>query len=196
MIEKNIIKKFKKGDIMKKVEPIRDKSRIEEMKLALKKQNYRDYIMFMVGINTGLRISDILKLKVKDVRNKTHIEITEGKTDKTKNILINNNLKSELDEYIINMKDYEYLFQSQKGANKPISRVQAYRVLQKSAKKIGLEKVGTHTLRKTFGYHHYQENKDVALLQELFNHSSPSITLDYIGINQDVMDKSMKNFGL
>jgi len=181
---------------MKKVEPIREKSKIEEMKLVLKKQNYRDYIMFIVGINTGLRISDILKLKVKDVKNKTHIDIKEGKTDKDKNILINNTLQSALDNYITDMEDQEYLFQSRKGENNPISRTQAYRVLRKAADKVGIEKVGTHTLRKTFGYHHYQENKDVALLQELFNHSSPSITLDYIGINQDVMDKSMKNFSL
>ncbi|MFW5891728.1 MAG: site-specific integrase, partial [bacterium] len=50
--------------------------------------------------------------------------------------------------------------------------------------------------RKTFGYHHYKQHKDVALLQQLFNHSSPSVTLDYIGVNQDVMDNSMKNFSL
>lgn len=181
---------------MKKVEPIRDKSKIEEMKLVLKKQNYRDYIMFLVGVNTGLRISDILKLKVKHFRNNSHLEITEEKTGKNKRRLINSTLKKEINDYIVNMKDHEYLFQSQKGYNESISRVQAYRVLKKAGEKVGLKKVGTHTLRKTFGYHHYQQNKDVALLQNLFNHSSPSITLKYIGINQDIQDNSMKNFSL
>ena len=61
---------------------------------------------------------------------------------------------------------------------------------------MGLESVGTHSLRKTFGYHHYQKHKDVALLQELFNHSAPSVTLDYIGVNQDLMDETIKDFYL
>jgi len=51
-------------------------------------------------------------------------------------------------------------------------------------------------LRKTFGYHFYQQTKDVALLQELFNHSSPSVTLRYIGINQDKIDQAYDNFSL
>ncbi|MCK8825261.1 site-specific integrase [Fuchsiella alkaliacetigena] len=181
---------------MKKVEPIRDKDKIEEMKTELLKQSYRNYMLFVIGINTGLRIGDILELKVEDVRNETHIEIKEQKTGKTKTFLINSKLKSDLDKYIKNMNDWEYLFQSQKGDNKPISRVQAYRVLKKGADKVGLKKIGTHSLRKTFGYHHYKLHKDVALLQDLFNHSAPSITLDYIGINQDIMDKTIENFYL
>jgi integrase len=94
------------------------------------------------------------------------------------------------------MNEKEYLFQSRKGDNKPISRVQAYRVLKKAGKEIGQQKVGTHTLRKTFGYHHYKKNKDVALLQRIFNHSSPSITLDYIGITQDEINESTEGFDL
>ena len=56
--------------------------------------------------------------------------------------------------------------------------------------------IGTHTMRKTFGHWHYQQYKDVAILQEIFNHSSPSVTLRYIGINQDNIDKSYMNFSL
>ena len=180
---------------MKKVEPIRDVDKIKKMKDILLKQNYRDYLLFSLGINTGFRISDILQLKVEDVRDKTHIEITEEKTGKTKRQYINS-IKDDIDRYISDMKDYEYLFQSRKGTNKPISRVQAYRILRNAADKLGIDKVGTHTLRKTFGYHHYQRNKDVAILQKLFNHSSPSITLEYIGISQDEQDQSMKDFYL
>jgi len=181
---------------MKKVEPIRDREKIEEMKTELLKRGYRDYLLFVMGINTGLRISDLLKIKVEDVEDKTHIVINEEKTGKTKRFLINYKLKSDLEKYIENMQPWEYLFQSQKGTNKPISRVQAYRILRAAAVEIGLDSVGTHTLRKTFGYFHYHEHKDVALLQELFNHSSPSITLDYIGINQDTMDRTIENFYL
>ena len=180
---------------MNKVEPIRDIDKIKELKNILLKQDYRDYLLFTIGINTGFRISDLLRLKVKDVKNRTHIEIEEKKTGKYKKQVINS-MKKDIDKYISTMNEEEYLFKSQKGYNKPISRVQAYRVIKKAAKKIGIKKIGTHTLRKTFGYHHYKRNKDVAMLQKLFNHSSPSITLDYIGITQDEQDESLRNFYL
>jgi integrase len=181
---------------MNRVEAIQDKDKIEKMKSKLLKSSYRDYILFVIGINTGLRISDILELKVADVRDKTHITIKEEKSGREKKFLINPHLKEDIAKYIINMKDWEYLFQSQKGHNKPISRVQAYRVLRKAAEELGIDNVGTHTLRKTFGYHHYLKNRDIALLQDLFNHSSPSLTLNYIGIDEDMMDKSIEEFYL
>ena len=181
---------------MKKVAPIRDKNKIQEMKAILKRQNYRDYLLFDLGINIGLRISDLLQLKVKDVKNNYEINLKEKKTGKRNNPRINARLQEELNEYVTGMNEKEYLFQSRKGDNKPISRVQAYRVLKKAGKEIGQQKVGTHTLRKTFGYHHYKKNKDVALLQRIFNHSSPSITLDYIGITQDEINESTKGFDL
>lgn len=181
---------------METVQPIRELSKIRAMKNALRKSGERDYMLFCVGINTGLRISDILNLRVSDVRGKTHIHITEQKTGKDKKFKINNALKDELEEYISDMSGCEYLFQSHKGKNKPITRVQAYRILNDAAQRVGLSEIGTHTLRKTFGYHFYKQYKDVALLQELFNHSAPSVTLRYIGINQDIMDKAMDDFGL
>ena len=66
---------------MKFVEPIRDKRKIELVKVILKKNDFRDYMLFLMGINSGLRISDILKLKVSDVRGKQYIEVKEQKTD-------------------------------------------------------------------------------------------------------------------
>jgi integrase len=178
------------------LEPIRDKNKIAEIKKILKKQSYRNYILFVLGINTGLRISDMLKLKVEDVRGRTHIVLKEQKTCKNKRFLINSNLRRELNAYIEKMKAAEYLFQSRIGDNKPLSRFQAYRILSEAGRKVGLESIGCHSTRKTFGYHHYKKNKDVALLQKLFNHSSPSITLDYIGITQDIMDESIEKFSL
>ena len=181
---------------MNEVQPIRDKNKIEEMKNELLKSGYRNYMMFVLGINTGLRIGDLLKLRVEDIKDKTHIIIQEQKTGKIKRFMINMQLKLEIDKYIRNMKDDEYLFQSQKGINKPIGRVQAYRILNIAAKKVELEEIGCHSMRKVFGYFHYQQYKDVALLQNLFGHSAPSITLRYIGINQDVMDKTIEDFYL
>lgn len=181
---------------METVQPIRDKKLIEKMKNELLKSGLRDYMLFVFGINTGLRISDILSLTVEDVRDKSHIILKEQKTGKAKRIKING-VQDELNKYIEGMDDSEYLFKSQKGENSPISRVQAYRILGKASRAIDIDgEIGTHTLRKTFGYHFYQKTKDVALLQELFNHSSPSITLRYIGINQDIMDNAMDDFKL
>ena len=178
------------------VQPIRDKKIIEQFKNELLKSGYRDYMMFVIGINTGLRISDILNLKVSDVRDKTHIVIIEQKTKKNKRFMINSMLKADIDKYIDNMNHDDYLFSSRKGENKPISRVQAYRILNNVAKKLGIDEIGTHTLRKTFGYWHYKQYKDVAILQDIFNHSAPSVTLLYIGINDDIKDNTIENFYL
>ena len=68
-------------------------------------------------------------------------------------------------------------------------RQQAYKIINNVAKEVGIkEKIGTHTLRKTFGYHAYNKGYDIAIIQMLFNHSSPSVTLRYIGITQDNLD--------
>lgn len=179
------------------VQPVREKEKIDEIKTELKKSGYRDYLLFVTGINTGLRISDLIKLKVKDVRNNTHVIITEQKTGKQKRFLINPNLTAIMNEYIKNLSDEEYIFKSRQGCNKPITRVQAYRIINNAVRKSGVaDQVGTHTLRKTFGYHHYQLYKDIAVLQDIFNHSAPSITLRYIGINDDMKDKTIENFVL
>ena len=148
---------------MKTVQPIRDKSKINEMKTELKKQGTRDYLLFVTGINTGLRISDIRTLKVSDVLNEdrksnTHVTITEKKTGKLKKFKINDSLSREFMDYTKNMKMNDYLFYSRKGINKPITRVQAYRILNTVARKIGLEEIGTHTLRKTFRLSFLQES--------------------------------------
>lgn len=183
------------------VQPIRDKEKLEEMKNELRKNGTRDYMLFYTGINTGLRISDLLRLNRDDIRNKdgsmkSHISIIEKKTKKNKKFPITNGLFAELDRYTKNMYAGEYLFKSQKGNNRPITTSQAYRIIVNAGNNIGLTEVGTHTMRKTFGYHHYQQYHDIALLQEIFNHSSPSITLRYIGISQDEIDKSYYNFCL
>ena len=168
------------------------------MKTLLKEKGDKYYLMFRIGINVGLRVSDIISLKVGSIRAKAHVTIIEKKTGKTKRFLIPNSLQKEIAEFIKtnNLEDEDFLIQSRKGDNQPISRIQAYRVLNETAKQIGLDEIGTHTMRKTFGYHHYQTNKDIAILQEIFNHSAPSITLRYIGITDDMKDQSLKGFDL
>ncbi|MCM1264850.1 MAG: site-specific integrase [Candidatus Gastranaerophilales bacterium] len=182
---------------MEFVQPIRDKNKIEEIKSILKLNGTRDLLLFCLGINSALRVSDLLKLKVIDVKDKSHLEVREQKTGKFKRFPLRGNLQALIKEYTQNKYDNDYLFQSRNGENKPISRVMAYMIINKACRKAGIsDHIGSHTLRKTFSYHHYQTFKDVALLQYLLNHSSPSITLRYIGITQDNIEESLLNFEL
>jgi integrase len=179
---------------VKTVQPIRDKQLIESMKIQLADCT-RNVFLFTLGINTGLRISDLLKLKVNDVRDVTHIIIIEQKTKKPKRFKINDQLKMSINEYTQSIPNDVYLFKSRRGT-KSIKRVQAWKILNQAAKQVGISEIGTHTLRKTFGYHFYQKYKDVAVLQQIFNHSSPAVTMRYIGINQDIMDEKIDGFTL
>jgi len=140
---------------MQSVEPIRSKQEIERLKKAFKKE--RDFILFVLGINCGLRISDLLRLKIGDIKGKTHIEIAEKKTGKTKKFPITNCIKILLKSYIKNKNKEQWLFKSQKS-KVAITRVQAYRILKKAGKIAGVScHIGTHSLRKTFGYHFYKQ---------------------------------------
>ncbi len=178
---------------MATVEPIRNKKDIQKVEKILAKQGTRELLLFVIGTNCGLRISDILNLNVGDVRNKSHIQITEKKTGKFKKIPINAKLKPLLEEFIKGRKCEEPLFLSHWGRR--LDRVTAYYIIRNACEKANLqEKIGTHSMRKSFGYHHYQQFKDVVILQKIFNHSSPQITLRYIGIEQDEIDYSYNNF--
>ncbi|MDF2791083.1 MAG: integrase family protein [Neobacillus sp.] len=175
------------------VQPIRDIEKLKSIEKFLKEKNIRDYIMFLLGIYTGLRISDILRLRVKDVAG-NYIKIREKKTGKDKRVPINPILKKQLKVYIAAKPMNEFLIKSRIGKNRPISRTQAYRILKEVADEINLDEIGTHSMRKTFGYHYYQKSKDVAFLQKVFNHAKPEDTLRYIGLDQDSLDKGMNNF--
>lgn len=174
------------------VEPIRDMDLVLDVADYLRAKNERDYVLFMFGIYTGLRISDILKFRIRDVKEKDAVYIRENKTGKEKRFPINAELKPVISEYIKGKKDYEYIFKSPNFPNKPISRQQAYNILTDAGKAFGISAIGTHTLRKTFGYHMYQQTHDAVTLMEIFNHADISITLRYIGINQDNKDKAIK----
>ncbi len=190
---------------MKSVEPIRDIKIIKNMRAILKSQSTRNELLFILGINIGLRISDILKLKVNDIirsNGKTprdYVIITEMKTNKTKKFYIGDTVKKVVENYMKEIKNSEpntYLFLSRKGVNIAITRQQAYRIINNAAESLGLVErnnngsiisgeIGTHTLRKTFGYHSFQNGTSLELLMDLFNHSSKTQTLKYIGITEE-----------
>ncbi|MDQ0880464.1 integrase [Peribacillus sp. V2I11] len=176
------------------VQPIRSLEKLDDMKWSLKRHcSERDYILFLLGINTGMRVSDLLSLKIKDIKGKMEVTIKEGRTKKPRIIQLNTVCK-ELAAYIDTI-DGEWLFPSRKG-DKPISKIQAYRQLNKAADMVDIESVGTHTMRKTFGYLYYKRSKDIAELQMILNHPHPEITLKYIGITDEGTEDSLNDYVL
>lgn len=182
---------------MNVVEPIRSKNDLHKVEKILSNESggngLRNLLIFLFGTNCGLRISDILNLNVGNVKNRLNVEITEIKTGKRKKFPINDKLLPLIKEFTKNRNVEEPLFVSKFGNR--MERTYCYKMLNEACKKAGINyRIGTHTLRKTFGYHHYKKYKDVAILQQIFNHSSPKVTMIYIGINQDILDNSYKNF--
>lgn len=189
---------------MNTVEPIRDLKKIEAMKKLLRGGNPRNEVLFILGINTALRISDLLTLTVGDVtdaKGKIRDEITvkEKKTGKVKSFPLNKAAKSALTEHLKRwpkVEASEVLFPSKKGL-KPLGREQVWRIFNNAGKELGLEHIGTHTLRKTFGYHIYKKSGgNLGLVQKLLNHSSSGDTLRYIGIDREQMDNAYLELNL
>lgn len=179
---------------MNLVQPIRDIELTKKIAEYLKEKRERDYILFVLGIGTGLRISDLLKLKVRDVEGR-RIAVREKKTGKYSLIRMPPWVKKAVREYVQGMPRGAYLFPSRIGKNQPLTRHGAYKILRDVEEEFNLEdSLSCHVMRKTFGYHHYQQYKNVLLLQRQFNHSDPKITLRYIGIEQDTADEAMQKF--
>lgn len=172
--------------------------------------NQRNYLLLVMGLNTALRISDVLGLRWGDIfdfrlkRYREHICITEQKTDKKSIIYMNQNIKKALKEY----KEYltgqkkipgeeTFLFESSTREGCSISRVQAFRIVKKAAAACRLEGVvSCHSLRKTFGYFAWQQGIKPALLMNIYNHSSFQITVRYLGIEQDDRDNIFRNINI
>lgn len=180
---------------MNVVSSIRDKKQIEGMKNYLKGKSTRDYLLFSVGLSSCLRISDILKLEIRDLwdgkKPKEFIVLHEKKTGKYKRFPITKNLSKTI---LLFMKEYdlekeEYVFQSRKGINKPISRQQASFILSEAAEYVGIkEPISSHSMRKTWGYWAYKEKFSLAIIMEALNHSSIYQTRKYLGLTQEDLD--------
>jgi integrase len=163
----------------------------------------RNVALFVMGINTALRIGDLLTLRVGEVLDsegkvlKT-ITMTEQKTGKRKRFPVNESIKHVLSEYLAEREAFsreEPLFLSRKG--EALSRSQAWRIMKRAGKSVGLGHIGTHSLRKTFGYHLYKKTGgDIGLVQKLLNHSSTGLTLRYIGIDREKMDNAYLELNL
>lgn len=183
-----------KKHIVIDVQPLRTKEQVNKFikELGMSQNGLRDQLLFKIGVSTGLRCGDLVALKVEQVKNKTQFKIREGKTKKERNVYLKN-LMEDISNYIDTLPTGTvYLFPSRKG-DSHITTTQAYRIITNAGKMLGFDYVGTHTMRKTFGYTYYQETRDVATLMEIFNHSSQKITLRYIGITEESIENSIKN---
>lgn len=173
------------------VEPIRDIGTVWDIADYLGQRSERNRVMFLFGIYVGIRISDILEFKVRDVKNRSSVTIREQKTGKEKTFPINDEFRPVLNRYIKGREEYEWLFPSRQGTGH-IRRKQAYNIINEAGQHFGLERIGTHSMRKTFGYHFYQQTHDIVTLQRILNHSDFHITLKYIGIEQDQQDEAIR----
>ena len=181
---------------MKFVEPIRDRKKITQIKNLLRGQNrYRDPLLFVVGTNTALRISDLLELQVsqfisEDGKIRNRFWIKEQKRGKRHEITINQSMKETLAEYLeaypfILRDTRSYLFFNPK-TNQHIKRGQAWKFITAIFEEVGLRgNYGTHSLRKTRGYHARMQGVDLALIMYKLNHNSIAYTKRYLGITDD-----------
>lgn len=163
----------------------------------------RDYTLFVLGVTTGYRAGDLVLLQVRDVKEalrRGEFTIKEGKKYNHKNIRKSNRrpriveipsrLEKVLRDYIKGMKDYEYLFKSRKGINKPIGVPQVSNILKEVADYFGLYDITAHSMRKTYAFKIYIESKkDALVVKELLGHSSLEETKKYLGIEKDTISR-------
>ncbi len=192
---------------MNSTQPIRNTEKLKLFKdyYRIIKTNSRNYLQIIIGLNTALRISDILQLTYGDVFDyekrewKTHIVVTEQKTGKTNRIYMNREIREALEIY----SDYslrtpkDWLFRSRMSKEQPLSRYQAFRIIKEAAAYAGLDaSISCHSLRKTFGYHAWKQGTPPALLMDIYNHSSYRITKRYLCIDQDDKDEVFEHICL
>ena len=174
------------------IKPITDREMIQRVKMEAQRMGPQPYMLILIGLNTGLRISDILPLRVGDFRQSDRLMIFEKKTGKFSEIKLPAVVVNDVRRATAKKKDEDLLFESRCFTKKgrPIDYITAYRWVKEACRRAGMDRfVGCHTLRKTYGYTMYRRHHDVGQLMEHFNHSSQDVTLKYIGISQANKDK-------
>lgn len=202
------------SDPIKNIATIR---RISSWLIANRK--WRDNMLFIVGINFGLRVSDLLTLRFADLlddegRFRESFAILEKKTAKTRNVARNRYIAindAVMDAVLLYLDHTpgvtlsDYLFRSEgnrgKNTNQPLHRSTVDRIMRKWQEELGLsEHLATHSLRKTFGYHQMMQGgnseRTLLLLQKMFGHSSATQTMQYIGLTAEEMVAAYKSLNL
>jgi integrase len=194
---------------MKVVQPIRDLDVLErcyEIARAHDRGQSPEALswelILVVGLNTSLRVSDFTRFRVEDLRGREYAMLEARKTGKDTRILINPAARREINRLLSGRRARDWAFQSREvdaitGLPKPVTRQRIYQIINHIARKAGIqERIGCHTLRKTFGFHYYKMTGDVVSLQRILGHSNRRDTLVYIGIIQEEIDESLRKFRL
>jgi integrase len=189
--------------------PITDMNNITAMSDHLKLRDERLYILWIIGISTALRISDLVEIRTHQIvgeslKFKEHLVLKERKRGKIRQIKLPQEIRPKIKEYIEkndlyvappsnpNDPDIGYLFKT--VHNTPLSRKWVWKKFNEARMKVGIkEPIGTHCMRKTMGYHFYERTHDIALLMRLLEHSTEESTLRYIGKTQSDIDSAMAN---
>ena len=201
-------------------EPIKDMNDIIRIsQFLIGQKRYRDNMLFIVGINFGLRVSVLVSLRFSHLINddcsfRDRFPILEKKTKNTRKhkrnryITINTAVVEAVTLYLENtpgvrLSDYMFRSESNNGSNqnKPIHRASVDTMLKGIARDLGLgNRMSTHSLRKTFAYHQMvmsgNDPRKLLLLQKMFGHSTAAQTLDYIGITSEEIDEAYRNLNL
>ena len=192
------------------VEPIRDRKKIAQIKNLLRGQErYRDLLLFVVGVNTALRISDLLELRIGHFlddrrRIRQRFWIKEQKRGKRHEVVVNESIREALEEYLaaypgIGEKLENFVFFNPRTNNysHPIKRGQGWKFITSICREVGLRgNFGTHSLRKTWGYHARMSGVDLALIMHQLNHNSIAYTKRYLGVTDDELQAVAQRLNL
>ena len=168
-----------------KVYPVFEKENRSKIEMLLKATNKRNYVLWLIGTQTGYRVSDIVGLKVKDVKGSA-ITLIEQKTGKKRSVKINKKLRAALKDYTKDMKDNDYLFPSRLGGgNRHICIRRVQQIIKKVGELCGIEQnINSHSMRKTYAFCLYKITGSLALVMEALNHSKESITIRYLCLSE------------
>ena len=189
---------------MATTQPIRNKQQVRALaEYYLKKGQLRNQVLIVLGLHTALRISDLLRITWDDVydfenkRIRTRIDIVEKKTRKAKSISLNRAAITALTMFANQSAQKGHLLIENAQTRKAISRIQAYRLIRAASEALKFQsRVSCHSLRKTFGYHVWKSGVSPAVIMEIYNHSSLSVTRRYLGVTQDDKDEVYINLSL
>jgi integrase len=180
------------------VDPIRRVKDIQAIAKLLM-QSPRNHLLFVMGTNNGLRTGDLLKLKVGDVQSMKigdTLFIKEGKTGKRNILVMNKSIHKSMQSYLekLNPSEDQALFSSRKGG-KSITIQCVNNMMKAWARSINLKgNFGAHSLRKTWGYvQRTVYGVGFEVICKRFNHSSPAITMRYLGIEDKEVEKILMN---
>lgn len=191
---------------MNTVDAVKTQEQRTQVEAQLREAGQVYFDIWKLGLNTALRISDLLALTMADVKgldaDEPILELEEQKTGKHRRIVINRPALQVMQRRLADNPKHKYLFQSEsvklaRGKKQPINRRSVARVFEKVGKRVAPKvQLSTHSMRKTRGFAMYEAGKSIESICKVLNHSSPAVTMAYIGIDQRDIDQSYVEFEL